>query len=134
MAKCSGITQAGTACKGIPIDDSQWCYVHHPERIEERRRHGHRGGKRGGRGRPSVELARLQARFEELAEKVLRGDIERGVGAVAGQLLNGARACVRDALAAREQEELVARLEALEETLERNNSGNASRGGRRWGA
>jgi hypothetical protein len=134
LAKCSGITQAGTACKGIPIDDSQWCYVHHPERIEERRRHGHRGGKRGGRGRPSVELARLQARFEELAEKVLRGDIERGVGAVAGQLLNGARACVRDALAAREQEELVARLEALEETLERNNSGNASRGGRRWGA
>jgi len=123
LAKCSGITQAGTACKGIPIDGSQWCYVHHPERIEERRRHGHRGGKRGGRGRPSVELARLQARFEELAEKVLAGDVERGVGAVAGQLLNGARACVRDALAAREQEELVARLEALEEALERNNSG-----------
>jgi hypothetical protein len=129
LAKCSGITQAGTACKGIPIDGSQWCYVHHPERIEERRRHGHRGGKRGGRGRPSVELARLQARFEELAEKVLAGDVERGVGAVAGQLLNGARACVRDALAAREQEELVARLEALEEALERNNSG-----GKRWGA
>jgi hypothetical protein len=101
LAKCSGITQAGTACKGIPIDGSQWCYVHHPERIEERRRHGYRGGKRGGRGRPSVELARLQARFEELAEKVLSGDIERGVGAVAGQLLNGARACVRDSLAAR---------------------------------
>jgi hypothetical protein len=37
---------------------------------------------------------------------------------VAGQLLNGARACVRDALAAREQEELIERLEALEEALE----------------
>ena len=129
MAKCSGITQAGTACKGIPIDGSQWCYVHHPERIEERRRHGYRGGKRGGRGRPSVELARLQARFEELAEKVLSGDIERGVGAVAGQLLNGARACVRDSLAAREQEELVARLEALEEALEHKNEA-----GYRYGA
>ena len=128
MAKCSGITQAGTACKGIPIDGSQWCYVHHPERIEERRRHGHRGGKRGGRGRPSVELARLQARFEELAEKVLAGDVERGVGAVAGQLLNGARACVRDALAAREQEELVARLEALEEALEANARQSKGRG------
>jgi hypothetical protein len=130
LAKCSGITQAGTACKGIPIEGSEYCYVHHPDYTEERKRHGARGGKRGGRGRPSVELARLQARFEDLAEKVLAGDIERGVGAVAGQLLNGARACVRDGLAAREQEELVARLEALEEALERNNSG----GGRRWGA
>jgi len=122
MTKCSGITQAGTACKGTPIDGSQWCYVHHPDHAEERRRHGSKGGKRGGRGRPSVELARLQAKFEELAEKVLSGEVERGVGAVVGQLLNGARACVRDGLAAREQEELIGRLEQLEETLEAKES------------
>ncbi len=122
MTKCSGITQAGTACKGTPIDGSQWCYVHHPDHAEERRRHGSKGGKRGGRGRPSVELARLQARFEELAEKVLSGEVERGVGAVVGQLLNGARACVRDGLAAREQEELIARMEQLEEALEAKES------------
>jgi hypothetical protein len=131
MTKCSGITQAGTACKGTPIDGSQWCYVHHPYHAEERRRHGAKGGKRGGRGRPSVELARLQARFEDLAEKVLAGEVERGVGAVVGQLLNGARACVRDGLAAREQEELLGRLEALEEVLESN---QAKPGGGRWGA
>jgi hypothetical protein len=130
MTKCSGITQAGTACKGTPIEGSQWCYVHHPDHAEERRRHGSKGGKRGGRGRPSAEVARLQRRFEELAEAVLSGEVERGVGAVAGQLLNGARACVRDGQAAREQEELVARLESLEEALERK-TGN---GGRRWGA
>jgi hypothetical protein len=35
MTKCSGITQAGTACKGIPIEGSQWCYVHHPDHAEE---------------------------------------------------------------------------------------------------
>jgi hypothetical protein len=122
MTKCSGITQAGTACKGTPIDGSQWCYVHHPDHAEERRRHSSKGGKRGGRGRPSVELARLQARFEELAEKVLSGEVERGVGAVAGQLLNGARACVRDGLAAREQEELIGRMEQLEEALEAKES------------
>ena len=126
MAKCSGITQAGTSCRGIPIGDSQWCYAHHPEHQEARRRHGARGGKRAGRGRPTSELARLASRFEELADKVLSGEVERGLGAVAGQLLNGARACVRDGLAAREQEELVARLEVLEETLE-------SRKGDRWG-
>jgi hypothetical protein len=56
---------------------------------------------------------------------------ERMLLPVAGQLLNGARACVRDGLAAREQEELVARLEELEAALERN---NGKSGGRRWGA
>jgi hypothetical protein len=129
LAKCTGITRDGERCKGIAIDGSDYCYAHDPDRAEERRRNAHKGGKRGGRGRPSVELARLQARFEDLAEKVLAGDVERGIGAVVGQLLNGARACVRDGLAAREQEELVARLEALEEALERS-----SGGGRRWGA
>ncbi len=110
------------------MDGSSYCYVHHPDLIDERRRHGSKGGKRGGRGRPTSELARLASRFEELAEKVLTGEVERGVGAVAGQLLNGARACVRDGLTAREQEELVARLETLEENLE------TPRGGSRWRA
>jgi hypothetical protein len=122
LAKCSGITQAGTACKGIPIDGSQWCHAHHPDRTDERRRYGSKGGKRGGRGRPSAELARLQRRFEELAEAVLSGEVERGVGAVVGQLLNGARACVRDGLLAREQEELVSRMEAIEAALEEQKS------------
>src|ERR687894_365479 len=123
MAKCSGITQAGTTCKGIPIDGSQWCHAHHPDRTDQRRRHG----KRGGRGRPTSELARLQRRFEELADMVLAGEVERAAGAVAGQLLNGARACVRDGLAAREQEELVERLEVLEQSLK-------NRKERTWGA
>ncbi len=128
MGKCSGITRAGTACKGTPIDSSQWCYAHHPDHAEERRRHGARGGKRGGRGRPVAELARLQRRFEELAEQVLSGEVERAKAAVAGQRLNGARACVRDGLSAREQEELIERLEALESALEQK------KGGSRWGA
>jgi hypothetical protein len=70
----------------------------------------------------------LQGRFEELAEQVLSGELERARAAVACQLLNGARACVRDGLTAREQEELVERLEALEGALEQK------RGGSRWGA
>ncbi len=127
MAKCSGITRTGTACKGIPIDGSQWCYVHHPDHAAERRRHGAKGGKRGGRGRPTTELARLRDRFEELADKVLAGSVERADGAVAGQLLNGSRACVRDLLAAREQEEIVERLEELEEGL-RHRDGGFGRG------
>jgi len=127
LAKCTAITQGGERCKGIAIGSSDYCYAHHPDHADERKRAARKGGKRGGRGRPSAELARLQARFEELADKVLSGDIERGIGAVAGQLLNGARACVRGGLTAREQEELVERLEALEGALEQ-------RGHKRWGA
>src|SRR5215208_4729783 len=130
MSVCSSIRADGGRCKAQAMRNSAFCIGHDPDQAEARRRRASKGDKRGGRGRPSVELAQLQARFEDLAEKVLSGEIERGVGAVAGQLLNGARACVRDGLAAREQEELVARLEALEEALETK----AGNGGRRWGA
>ena len=129
MARCAAIKPNGERCKVVAIPDAEWCWSHHPDYEQARQRRASKGGKRGGRGRPSSELRRLQERFEDLAEKVLRGDVERGVGAVVGQLLNGARACVRDGLAAREQEELIARLETLEEGLESN-----SGGGRRWGA
>ena len=128
MPKCTAITRGGARCKGIAIDSSGYCHAHHPDRAAARSRAASKGGKKAGRGRPSAELARLQRRFEELAEKVLAGEIERGVGAVAGQLLNGARACVRDGLAAREQEELVGRLEEIETLLEQR------REGRRYGA
>ena len=115
MARCAGSKDDGSPCERIVSASQEYCYSHDPERADERKRNAQRGGKRGGRGRPTSELARLGARFEKLADKVLAGEVERGVGAVAGQLLNGARACVRDALTAREQEELVERLEALEE-------------------
>jgi hypothetical protein len=122
MSVCSGIRADGSRCKAQAMRNSAFCIGHDPDQAEARRRRASKGGKRGGRGRPSAELARLQARFEDLAEKVLSGEIERGVGAVAGQLLNGARACVRDGLLAREQEELVSRMEAIEAALEEQKS------------
>jgi hypothetical protein len=60
MAKCSAIKPDGTRCKGIAIDSSGYCYAHHPEHAEQRRRNGSKGGKRGGRGRPVAELAALR--------------------------------------------------------------------------
>jgi hypothetical protein len=128
MALCSGIRADSGRCKAQAIRGSDYCFNHHPDYEQARQRRASRGGKRGGRGRPVSELSRLQARFEDLAAKVLSGEVERARAAVACQLLNGARACVRDALAAREQEELVERLEALEGALEQK------RGGNRWRA
>jgi hypothetical protein len=129
MAKCAGITQAGTACKGIPKEGSQWCYVHHPDHVEERRRHGSRGGRRGGRGRPQSELANIKARLSDLADDVLAGEVDKGVAAVASQVLNVYLRALTVELKVREELELIHRLEALEEALAHKNEG-----GRGWGA
>ena len=132
MARCSGIRADGGRCEAQAIRMSEYCIAHHPDYEDARRRRNSKGGRRGGRGRPTSELARLQHRFEELADKVLDGEVERGVGAVVGQLLNGARACVRDGLAAREQEELIGRLEELERHID--SSAKRSPRGSPWGA
>ena len=123
MGKCTAITRGGDRCRGVAIEGSDYCYAHHPDHEPDRRRAARKGGKRGGRGRPTGELARLGFRFEELADKVLAGEVDRAAGAVAGQLLNGARARVRDGLTAREQEELVERMEELETALQARRTG-----------
>jgi hypothetical protein len=118
MAKCSGITRAGTACKGTPIDGSQWCYVHHPDHTEERKRYGSRGGRRGGRGRPLQELAETKRILKGLAGQVLRGGVDRADAAVANQILSTYVRATSVELQAREQLELVGRLEEVEEALD----------------
>ncbi len=130
MGVCCAVRADGGRCRGVAIAPSDLCYQHDPAHEHDRRRAARKGGKRGGRGRPTSELARLGQRFEALADKVLAGEVERADGAVAGQLLSGARACVRDGLAAKEQEELIERLEVLEAGLDeqqrgRNGSGYA---------
>ena len=120
MAKCSGITQAGTACRGIPIEGSSYCYVHHPDHTDERRRHGSKGGKRGGRGRPITELAALRDENADIRERLLDGKLKPGVAAVAIQSLNVDIRAVSAILKAREQEELVREIEELREIVEMN--------------
>jgi hypothetical protein len=129
LGKCSGITQAGMACKGIPIDDSEYCYAHHPGRVNERRRHGSKGGKRGGRGRPIAELASLRDENADIRRRLLEGELLPNVAAVAVQSINTDIRAVGAAMKAREQEELVERLRALEEGLEQNRGASS-----RWGA
>ena len=113
MDRCAAIKPNGERCKAEAIADAEWCWSHHPNYEQARQRRASKGGKRGGRGRRSAatgELARLQGRFEDLAERVLSGDVERGDGAVVAQLLNGARACVIGSLKACETEELAAKV------------------------
>ncbi len=117
MSICSGITGAGARCKGIAIDGSNYCYAHDPAHADARRRSARKGGKRGGRGRPVVELSDIKHRLEDLAEDVLAGRKDRQDAAVAGQLYNYAIRAVSVGLKAKEVEEIEGRLEELEALL-----------------
>ncbi|MDP8940368.1 MAG: hypothetical protein M3N10_08775 [Actinomycetota bacterium] len=54
---------------------------------------------------------------------MLEGDVDRADAAVAGQLLNYMLRAVGVELKVREQQDLIARLEELENVLERQNEG-----------
>jgi hypothetical protein len=129
MALCSGIKADGGRCKAQAIVDSQWCFSHHPDYEQARRRRASKGGKRGGRGRPQAELSDIKRRLLGLVDDVLEGRQDKGVAAVASQVLNVYLRAVSVELKAREQLEIVERLEALEESLQPE-----GKGGRRWGA
>jgi len=118
MAKCSAIAKSGNPCGGVPIDGSQWCYHHHPDNQGKLHARGRKGGQRGGRGRPRVELSNVKAQLQDLADGVLDGTVDRADASVVGQLLNIILRAISVDLEAREQEELVQRLEALEEAAE----------------
>src|SRR5918995_2636699 len=127
MALCSGIKADGGRCKAQAIRGSAYCVGHDPDQAEARRRRASKGGKRGGRGRPIAELGNLRDENADIRRRLLEGELLPNVAAVAVQSINTDIRAVGAALKAREQEELIERLEALEEQLE-------SRGSRTWGA
>ena len=128
MARCAGITAAGSRCKAEAMPEAEWCWNHHPDHEQARRRRASKGGKRGGRGRPVAELGALRDENADIRRRLLEGELAPNVAAVAVQSINTDIRAVGAALKAREQEELIERLEALEGALEQN------RGSNRWGA
>jgi hypothetical protein len=122
MALCSGIKADGGRCRAQAMRNSDYCIGHDPDKAEARRQRASKGGKRGGRGRPQAELASIKGRLLDLADGVLSDDaetrIDKSVAAVASQVLNVYLRAVSVELKAREQLELIERLEALEEALE----------------
>ena len=128
MARCAGNTAAGERCKAEAMPSEQWCWNHHPDHEQARRRRASKGGKRGGRGRPIAELGSLRDENADIRRRLLEGELLPKVAAVAVQSINTDIRAVGAALRAREQEELVERLEALEEGLEQR------KGERRFGS
>jgi len=123
MALCSGIKADGGRCHAQAMRNSEWCVGHDPDQAEARRRRASKGGKRGGRGRPQVEVNAVKTQLQDLVDGVLSGRIERADAAVVGQVLNVYLRAVSIELAVREQMELVGRLEELEGVLAQRDGG-----------
>jgi hypothetical protein len=107
---------------------ADWCFSHHPDHAEERKRNASRGGKRGGRGRPGSDLAGVKADIRAVIADVLAGEVRTGPAAVALQGYNALIRAEKLELDIREQHELTERLEELERLLEQR-----GQGGRGWG-
>ena len=77
MSRCAGIRVDGGRCKAEAMPEAEWCWNHHPDYEQARRRRASKGGKRGGRGRPQAELSDIKARLTDLADDVLAGEVIR---------------------------------------------------------
>src|SRR5215203_3384692 len=125
MSRCAAIKPNGERCKVEAIADAEWCWSHHPDYEQARRRRASKGGKRGGRGRPIVELGALRDENAEIRRRLLGGELLPNVAAVAVQSINTDIRAVGAAMKAREQEELAREVEELREMIEMNRDRSA---------
>ena len=115
MAVCSYLKPNGARCRALPMRGEQWCYVHHPDLADRRQAASRKGGRRAGRGRPAADIAGVKGQLQEMADKVLAGDLDRADAAVAGQLLGTYIRAVSVEVKLKEVLELEERIAALEE-------------------
>ena len=125
MPRCSHTYADSSQCRRIVSAEQRYCYSHDPLRAGERRRNA----ARGGRAKSSGEVGRVKARLHTLADMVEEGQMDRADAAVISQIWGTYLRAVSVELKAREQRELVERLEVLEEGLEQDRGGSS-----RWRA
>jgi hypothetical protein len=107
---CKATKRDGSPCTLPSYGADGLCWAHDPKNAERRRR----GQSRGGKSKPSKELVSIKQRLSDLADDVLEGRQDKGVAAVASQVLNVYLRAVSVELKVREQTEIIERLEALE--------------------
>ena len=121
MGFCAAIKPDGARCKARAMQGSQWCFNHHPDHSQERRRNASKGGQRGGRGRPARSgaegLKDIKDLLKSLTDDVLCDQVERATTIAANQLLNTALRATELERRWKEIEDLEGRLEALEGVL-----------------
>jgi hypothetical protein len=122
--RCTGTKRDNSPCTATVEPPKRFCWWHDPGNADKRRR----AASKAGKAKPNRELASIKTRLSDLADDVLADKVDKGVAAVASQVLNVYLRAMSVELRVREQMELIERLESLEEGLEQQ------RGERRYGA
>jgi hypothetical protein len=122
--RCAGTKRDNSPCTATVEPPRRFCWWHDPANADKRRR----AASKAGKAKPNRELASIKTRLSDLADDVLADKVDKGVAAVASQVLNVYLRAMSVELRVREQMELIERLESLEEGLEQQ------RGKRRYGA
>jgi hypothetical protein len=120
LSKCAGSKGDGTPCERLIGASAIYCYSHDTERASERSRNASKAAKSKG---PTGDLAAVKAQLRNIADDVLEGKVDKGRGSVAAQILGVWVRVAEAERKVRETEEIVERLEQLEDTLRGQNKG-----------
>jgi len=74
MAPCAGTTRAGKPCAAAPIPGERWCFNHHPDHAEERRRNASRAATIGN-SKVGAEIKGVRLMVRDLVETTVSGDL-----------------------------------------------------------
>ncbi len=111
MARCAGYKRNGEGCTATVEPPKTRCWWHSPENAEKRIK----AASRGGKSKSTRVVRDLHALLENLTEQVIAGDLEPYRAGVAGQLVGVRLRLLEFERRVKEQDELVGRLEELEE-------------------
>ena len=127
MSRCAGFKPDNSQCERIVDDRSRYCYSHDPTRKEQRRRAASKAGKSKASLGSGGELAEVKANLKKLAADVLSGNAARADASVVSQVLGVYLKAVSVELKVREQEEILGRLEELEDAMNRKDAASGWR-------
>ncbi len=130
MGQCAGVKAKGGRCTAPPLPGEEWCYGHHPNYADKRRRNAAKSHKTRS---ASPEIASIKANLSELAVDVMGGAVDRGNAAVASQVYNVLLRAIGMELKIKETGELEAQVEELREMVSRDNA-KQRRSAFSWGA
>ena len=121
MERCRSLKRDGSPCSLPPVGDSRFCWAHDPNNSEKRKK---TASKAGRVGKPAAELSALKLKLRQLGEDVLVGKVERATGSVVAQIYGVLLKAFEQERKIREQEEIIQRLEILEQAERTTHGGN----------
>ncbi len=113
--QCPAIKRNGDHCRGTVAPGSYHCWAHDPANSDKRRSYASRGGKT----KKSKATKDLHQLLEDLTERVVSGELEPYPASVAGSLVGVRLRLLEYERRVKEQDEVLSRLEELEEAKRR---------------